>query len=109
MNKNKKLIATSFDICSSEHITKLVDKLDNSIYATINYPSCIITLAKTLSGEDINPSQVQVSFYHELAHTIFHNIGRNDLAEDETLVQMVGQALASFINTAEFKDVKELL
>lgn len=109
MNKNKKLIATSFDICSSEHTIKIVDKLDSSIYATINYPSCIITLAKTLSGETINQSQIQVSFYHELAHSIFHNIGRNDLAEDETLVQMVGQALASFINTAEFKDVKELL
>ena len=54
MNKNKKLIATSFNICSSEHITNIVDKLDSSIYATINYPNCIVTLAKTLSGETIN-------------------------------------------------------
>lgn len=44
------------------------------------------------------------ALYHEIVHAIFVHIGRNDLTDDETLVQSLANALLS---TFELKEAEK--
>lgn len=55
----------------------------------------------TLFVAGVSPSVIVHTFYHELAHAVFHFAGRSELFEDETLVDVVGGLIAQFIETSD--------
>ena len=46
-------------------------------------------------------STVEHTFFHELAHHVFWSVGRDDLSDDEPLVDMVGGLLHQAFKTAQ--------
>lgn len=61
-------------------------------YGTAMYHKNIICL----SAEELPDSVRHHAFCHELVHFLFHYAGRDDLAEDETLVDTLGGLLAQY-------------
>lgn len=61
-------------------------------YGSAIYHKNIICLGE----EDVPPSVRHHSFCHELVHFLFHYAGRDDLAQDETLVDTIGGLLAQY-------------
>ena len=49
-----------------------------------------------LYTQGVDPSVIDHTFYHELVHFLLHYAGRDDLSEDETLVDTVGGLLAQY-------------
>ena len=66
-----------------------------------NAPLGIIEIEKKFNGEIMPMDQKQQTFFHELMHCIFYEVGRNDLADDETLVQCIAVMLHQFHMTVE--------
>ena len=54
-----------------------------------------------LYTDGVNPSVVDHTFYHELVHFLLHYAGRDDLNEDETLVDTMGGLLAQYMDTRQ--------
>jgi hypothetical protein len=46
-------------------------------------------------------TQLQATFCHELTHAMFTYAGRQDLSDDETLVDKIGELLAQALATFE--------
>ena len=53
----------------------------------------------TLYTHDACAEVVAHTFYHELTHFLLHYAGRDDLSEDETLVDTIGGLLAQYDQT----------
>jgi hypothetical protein len=53
-------------------------------------------------------TQIQNTYFHELAHNILGMIGRIDLSDDEVLVQNIGNMLFEFMRTADWIRIEEL-
>ena len=64
-------------------------------YGVALYPNNEIHL---FTGE-LGDSVVNHTFYHELVHFLFYYAGRQDLADDEVLVDVLGGLLAQFETT----------
>lgn len=47
----------------------------------------------------VDPSVMHHTFCHELIHFLFHYAGREDLADDEALVDILGGLLAQYEST----------
>ena len=54
----------------------------------ITYSDCIIKLRRSLPAD-----LKRITLLHEIIHGIFVTIGRNDLCDDETLVQSLAMAI----------------
>lgn len=60
---------------------------------------------KLLDNDKITPvqeSQKEQVFFHEFAHIMFDSIGRHDLSQDETLVDLVGNAIHQYLKSAKY-------
>jgi hypothetical protein len=51
---------------------------------------------------ELTQSQKEQTFYHELVHMILDSVGREDLSEDESLVDLISGALHQFIKTSKY-------
>lgn len=93
-------------ICGITHeVEEVVNRFDASAfqYGQINYGE-----AKILVNKDMPQELKNETLCHEIVHGILVHIGRNDLTEDESLVQSLGNAIAqSFTIKWEDEDGKE--
>lgn len=58
-------------------------------------------------GRNLSHTQIQNTYFHELAHMLVEMIGRNDLTTDETFVQNLGNVLFEFMRTATWVRIEE--
>ena len=65
-------------------------------YGSAHYAQNQICLG---TDDKISPTVYHHTFCHELVHFLFHYAGRDDLAEDEVLVDTVGGLLAQYEST----------
>lgn len=56
-----------------------------------------IDLQQSTKEYQVNKENIEQTFFHEFTHCVFDKIGRNDLSQDETLVDTFGQVLHQFI------------
>lgn len=88
------------NICGIPHeVIESNDNFEGNTCGIIDYMGCTITLNKRLT-----PEAKRETLFHEIVHGIFHHIGRNDLASDETLVQTLGNAI---YQTFELKNTEK--
>ena len=78
------------NICGIPHTVKYVkDIFDyDTHFGQINYKE-----AEILINEDATDEIKKEVLCHEIVHGILIHIGRNDLSNDETLVQALGNAI----------------
>lgn len=50
-------------------------------------------------GPDVTKTFQLQTFWHEVMHAVFDNIGRPELSEDEALVDLVGQCIHQVLKT----------
>jgi hypothetical protein len=62
-----------------------------------------IEVQKKWQGRVVPTDSKDQTVIHEMVHCLFYDIGRGDLANDETLVQSVALAFHQFMTTAETK------
>lgn len=78
------------NICGIPH--KIILAKDNFNYdvhfGQIDYKKCEITV-----NEDLPPEAQEETICHEIVHGIFIHIGREDLSNDEQLVQSLANAI----------------
>lgn len=67
-------------------------------FGEINYKECEIAISKGMTKE-----LEEETLCHEIVHGIFVHIGRNDLANDEQLVQSLGNAIYGTFKVKEIK------
>lgn len=58
-------------------------------------------------GKNLSQTQMQNTYFHELAHMMMETIGRNDLSENETFIQNLGNVLFEFMRTATWVRLEE--
>ena len=63
----------------------------------VSYAEQSITVDPTLAAKETT----EVAYWHEIVHLIFHVIGREDLCDDDPLVDMIAHLLYQVINTSE--------
>ena len=94
------------NICGIPHKIKYCeDEFDgeNTHYGQVDYGKAEIKISKNVSEE-----QQEEALCHEVLHAIFVHIGRNDLAEDETFVQSLANAVyQSFVPRVKKDDNNE--
>lgn len=78
------------NICGVTHTVKeCEDKFDvDTHFGQIDYKKCEILVNKDLSEENKTET-----ICHEMVHGIFVHLGYNNLANDEQLVQALGNAI----------------
>ncbi len=64
-------------------------------------PCCRIVVQTQWDGKKVPEDSQEQTLYHELIHCVFHEIGREDLAGDEQLVQSAAVLLHQFARTAK--------
>ena len=83
---NHTIIVKDYPIAPDADVYGIADYKDNEI---------------RLYTDGVNPSVIDHTFHHELVHFLFHYAGRDDLAEDETLVDTIGGLLAQYEQTKQ--------
>lgn len=84
------MIPSKFKIGVSEYDVELVECVDKdeNLLGQISYNNLKIKIDKTY------PEQTQeLTFWHEVAHGIFHEISEDKLRVDERLVDQVGRMI----------------
>lgn len=59
------------------------------------------------AGRQLSHTQVQNTYFHELAHMLLETIGELTLTQNETFVQNLGNALFEFMRTATWVRIEE--
>lgn len=109
MNKIKNCIPKRCELGGVEFTTKFVQNLENgSNFAKMRPVQGLIEINNVVSGQTQSFTQIQNSYFHELAHAIFCQIGYHDLSDDEKLVQGVGNMLFEFLRTCDWIRIEEL-
>ena len=77
------------NICGIPHkIISAKDNFDDVHFGQIDYKKCEITV-----NEDLSAAAREETICHEIIHGIFIHIGREDLSNDEQLVQSLANAI----------------
>lgn len=71
-----------------QHVKNLKDEEGQELYGQIDYNNKIIKLEESLT-EDFK----KVVFIHEVFHGIFNSMGRNDLKDDENLIDGLSERI----------------
>lgn len=79
------------NICGIPHkVIECEDKFDvDSHFGQIDYKACEIRINKDMAQENKNET-----LCHEVMHGIFVHLGFNEYAQDEHLVQALGNAIS---------------
>lgn len=92
-------IPTSFELGGQTINISLKEGLSKSdAHGLSHYDSCEIWFDKDLKPNDLKA----ITFYHELMHFVFHTLGRDDLKDNEGLVDSVGNLLWQAHKTMRF-------
>ena len=92
-NNSKRSVPTSFKLLN--HTIRVKENPahpDTDKYGVAEYPKNEIRLYTQEEGDSI----AHHTFCHELVHFLFYYAGRQDLAEDEVLVDVLGGLLAQY-------------
>lgn len=109
MNKIKNCIPKRCTLGGVEFTTKFVDNATNGgRLGDSSTTDGSINIQKINYGLTQIPTQIQNTYFHELAHNIFGMLGRIDLSDDEVLVQGVGNMLFEFLRTCDWIRIEEL-
>jgi len=73
----------------------------------VDYSSGEIHLQNDTPSFKISQDDKEVTFLHELTHTIFTSIGEKTLSEDERIVDLVAQLLHQYHTTADYTGTKK--
>lgn len=79
------------NICGIPHtVSKQKDSFGTNEYhfGEIDYKKCEITLA-----DDLPPKLEEETMFHEMLHGIFFHIGRDDLSQNENLIDALANAM----------------
>lgn len=88
------------NICGVPHkVIECENALDGSIQGEITYKDCTIKINK-----DMSDYEKKETLCHEMVHGIFVHLGYNDHADNEQLVQALGNAIYQGFTVKEYKD-----
>lgn len=62
-------------------------------------PNGIILIREKFDGKTLPEDSQEQTLFHEATHAIFNELGRNDLGEDEALVQSFSLLMHQFFRT----------
>jgi hypothetical protein len=93
-------IPKQFDLGGKTFDVKLVDTGKDRLGYS-NAPCNLIEIEEHFAGIDIPNSQRFQILLHEFFHCLFFEIGRNDLADDETLVQTLAVLMHQFMRSCK--------
>lgn len=91
---------TSFELGGQTitiHMKEGMSKTD--AHGLSRYDDCEIWFDADLKPEDLKG----ITFYHEVMHFVFHTLGRDNLKDDEGLVDSVGNLLWQVHKTAKYE------
>lgn len=109
MNKIKNCIPKRCTLGGVEFTTKFIENATNGgKFGDSCTTDGSINIQKINYGLTQIPTQIQNTYFHELAHNIFGMLGRIDLSDDEVLVQGVGNMLFEFLRTCDWIRIEEL-
>lgn len=109
MNKIKNCIPKRCTLGGVEFTTKFIENAANGgRLGDSSTTDGSINIQKVNYGLTQIPTQIQNTYFHELAHNIFGMLGRIDLSDDEVLVQGVGNMLFEFLRTCDWIRIEEL-
>lgn len=109
MNKIKNCIPKRCTLGGVEFTTKFIENAANGgRLGDSSTTDGSINIQKINYGLTQIPTQIQNTYFHELAHNIFGMLGRIDLSDDEVLVQGVGNMLFEFLRTCDWIRIEEL-
>ena len=66
-----------------------------------------ILLQKSVDGFPIPETQRLHIFWHEAVHLAMHAMGLDEMASDETFVDLLAGCITQIITTSEYEDVKK--
>jgi hypothetical protein len=93
-------IPSSFMLFGEEWQTEFIDDPKNStLLGECEYTTCKIRLQVRHDLDEVHPSKLEGTFYHELVHAIFEAGCYHDLTSNENLVQHIGGCLHQFMKT----------
>ncbi len=95
MIKSFQLGGKKYKVIESDH--------DDGTLGRCNAPLGILEIQKRWQGKAIPAHSKDQTVIHEMLHCLFYDIGRNDLADDEPLVQIIALMFHQFMVTAESK------
>lgn len=96
--QNKLLIPKNFELGGARWTVVQKEGMQKSGVLGHTHPnSHEIWIDKNLAPEDIKG----ITFYHELFHAIFHTLGKQELYQDEALVDMMGTLMWQFIKSSK--------
>jgi len=98
-------IPVSFYLFGQKITVEYVDLLVENEDATglSLYRKNVIQLQKNNNGVARPQSQFESTFLHELMHFVFFMLGKNDLRNDEVLVDSIARLLHQALTTAEYE------
>ena len=109
MNKIKNCVPKRCELGGVEFTTRFTDnKTNGGKLGSSCTTNGSITIEKVNYGLTQSHTQIQNTYFHELAHNIFGMLGRIDLSDDEVLVQGVGNMLFEFLRTCDWIRIEEL-
>lgn len=97
--KSFKIFAHTIKI---KKVKSLKDENKEDLLGEADLINNIIKLVDNEKSFPMENSQKEQVFFHEFAHIMFDSIGRNDLSQDETLVDLVGNSIHQFLKSAKY-------
>ena len=79
------------NICGVSHV--VIEKEDNFTADNSHFGEITYSKAEILINKDLPKEMKKETLCHEIVHGIFVHLGREDLTNDETLVQQLGNAI----------------
>jgi len=95
-------VIKSFKLAGRTFTVETVDALhSDALGRAISDLNKILIYTKWQSGDPVPESTQEQTLLHEVLHCIFEVLGRDDLSQDETLVQSVSLLLHQYRETAK--------
>jgi hypothetical protein len=83
-------------------VKTLKDEEGNQLLGQADINKNVIKLLDNEKELEVDNSQKEQVFFHEFAHIMFDSIGRNDLSNDESLVDLVGNIIHQYLKTVKY-------
>lgn len=71
-------------------------------YGAARFKSNAIYLTNEAHGRDIDETEIESTFLHEVIHFIFTRLGYDELGDDEKLVKQFSKALHQVLTTQKY-------
>ena len=94
-------IPKKLKVGSVDYEVQLVDHCGTNDDFGLWRPQGIIEIANQAGGYEVSKTKKMQTFLHELTHAILFAMGKEELNDDESFVNMFSSFLAEAINTME--------